>query len=87
MDGREEIIESLIASINKVINSEEFQEKLAEKNVKKIFNQTEIARIIGVSQLTIRNWTKDGMPVSVLGEKTMLYDIDDVNNWIKSHKK
>lgn len=70
-----------------MINSEDFQTKLAEKSVKKIYNQTEIARIIGVSQVTIRNWTRDGMPVSILGEKTLLYNIDDVNEWIKSHKK
>ncbi|EGO9037498.1 DNA-binding protein [Enterococcus faecalis] len=87
MKDREIIIENLIKVINEMINSEDFQTKLAEKSVKKIYNQTEIARIIGVSQVTIRNWTRDGMPVSILGEKTLLYNIDDVNEWIKSHKK
>lgn len=87
MEERESIMENLIEAINEMINSEEFQVKLAERGVKRIYNQTEIARIIGVSQVTIRNWTKDGMPVSILGEKTLLYNIDDVNNWIKSHEK
>lgn len=87
MEAREKIMESLVNSINNLINSEKFQEKLVEKSMKKVFNQTEIARIIGVSQLTIRNWTKDGMPVSILGEKTLLYNIDDVNDWIRSHRK
>lgn len=81
-----QVLSTISESVYAAMISEEFLNKLMIILHKENFNQGEIAALNGVSPVTIRQWSKGGLPVQVLGEKTLLYDKNEVNEWIKKHK-
>lgn len=46
----------------------------------------ELAGIFGVTQNTITNWIKSGMPIVVKTSKGYRFNKEDVFEWVKSHK-
>lgn len=50
------------------------------------FGTEELAGIFGVTQNTITNWVKSGMPIVVKTSKGYRFDKEDVFEWVKSHK-
>ena len=50
------------------------------------FGTEELAGIFGVTQNTITNWVKRGMPIVVKTSKGYRFNKEDVFEWVKSHK-
>lgn len=48
---------------------------------KKILNQMEISKHLGVSPTSIREYEKLGLPFSQIG-KRKFYDVDKIRNWL-----
>lgn len=51
------------------------------------FGTEELAGIFGVTQNTITNWVRSGMPIVVKTSKGYRFSKEDVFEWVKSHKK
>jgi excisionase family DNA binding protein len=50
------------------------------------FGTEELAVVFGVTQNTITNWVKSGMPIVVKTSKGYRFNKEDVFEWVKSHK-
>lgn len=54
--------------------------------VSKLITTRQLSERLGVSRVTLTNWRKLGLPYIKLGY-AVRYDVEDVMNWLDSHRK
>lgn len=75
-------IPKLKEEIRKEVHSE-YIAKLSQAD----FTQTELAKKMGVSVTTVRNWRKKGLTCKVLPDGGMRFNIHEVNRWLDENSK
>jgi DNA-binding transcriptional MerR regulator len=49
--------------------------------------ENEICEKLGCNRVTLRRWRQQGMPFKEVNQISILYDFDDVQDWIRSYSK
>lgn len=52
-----------------------------------LLNKKEMASWLGISQVKLDELIREGMPISILGERTFFLSKQEVRNWILTHNK
>lgn len=52
-----------------------------------LLNKKEMGAWLGISQVKLDELIREGMPISILGERTFFLSKQEVRNWILTHNK
>jgi phage terminase Nu1 subunit (DNA packaging protein) len=49
-----------------------------------LLKRKDLARVLGVAEITIKRWQEQGLPCIRINTKSLYYDINEVRAWMKT---